>query len=255
MPPVITPFQSPVYSINEDGNLLLECEGSTLSGNTTLFWRKVMEGSLNNTHIDYHPNITTSLNISVICETYSMGRPSVFSVFREKVFKAQFSRNHKENGALILSLRVGLVICNSLLNHSGTYECLTSNPTFDSAIQSVVLQVDRVESSFVFIPIIIVCVVLLMILAVVVMVILLGVCFKYRSIKNCPLPMWPEEPNSPLVQRPTSPLVPNLQIPFVQTEKNDDLYEFPREKLQLGSILGLFSYILMQLCTCFEYVV
>ncbi len=226
--PVIPPFQTTLYSVDKNTNLLLECEG-TISGDATLLWRKDMEGPF----IYYQPNITTLLNVSMICDIYSMVMPSVFAIFQNREFKARSSTNQDENRALVLYMKVALVICNVMSNHSGTYQCLSSDSS--STVRSLVVEVSR-PSLGTLIVIIVVCVLLAFLVAIVV-IILLSVCFKYRSIKNCPLPMWREEPNSPLVQRPTSLVVP-INFEFASVQVNDQ-HEFPREKLKLGPVLGL----------------
>ncbi len=232
--PEIAPIQNALYSIDEHTNLLIECEG-TIRGNATLLWRKVTEGLPNITHTFYQPQITARLSVEEICEVYSM--PIVFAAFRDRRLKIR----PNANGALELYQKIALVICNSVSNQSGTYQCLSSDS--NSSIRPVALQVNRI--TFDSVAIIVVCVLLAFLVAITVIV-LVRVCLKYRSIKNSPLQMWPEEPNSPLVQRPTSPVVPmNTQFASSQVE---DQYEFPREKLQLGSILGWhFCTIIMLL--------
>lgn len=232
--PVIPPFQRTLYSMNENTNLLLECEG-VIRGNGTLLWSKVKEGSVTSY---YQPNITTLMNASMICDIYSKGMPTVFAVLRDKHFEARFNRNEDLNGALVLFVKVALVFCNSMSNQSGTYQC--SSDSAESTFQRLVVEVN--QSSLVPIAIIVVCA-LLALLVTIIVIVLTSVCIKYRSIKNCPLPMWPEEPNSPLVHRPPGEMEPtNVPSPMLPFEKVEDLYEFPRDKLLLGSVLGLSAY-------------
>ncbi len=237
MEPEIAPIKNALYSINEHTNLLFECEG-TIRGDATLVWRKVTEGLPNITHTLYQPKINTGFNLTAtqICEVYSMRVPTVFAVLRDRRFKISDSPN-ANGAALELYQKIALVICNSVSNQSGTYQCLSSDS--NSSIQPVVLQVNRPTFDSVIITV--VCVLLAFLVATTV-ILLMRICFKYHSIKNSPLQMWPEEPNSPLVQRPISPLPMNTQLASSQVE---DQYEFPREKLQLGSILGYHFCIML----------
>ena len=161
-----------------------------------------------------------------LCLAYSKGRPALLSIVTHEQFKP-VSHN---NDALILTQRVALVFCNSTTSHSGSYDCQASNSEKRISLIVNVFQPPSPVSEAGTIAV--VCV--LVFLVVVTSVCLVVACLKYRSVKNGPQLMWPEEPTSPLVVRDI-----HYPQPGRGEGTEEDEYEFPRENLQLGRVLGI----------------
>lgn len=227
----IVPIKPSQYSIIRGDNLLVECKAN-VSGNASLLWQRE-NGTFPITFHPIKPNTATSLNVSVIelCAQYN--NQPVFAIVKDEEFRP------RENGALVLHQTIVLVFCNAQVNNTDFYRCRsTDSPLF----VSIHVQIDQLSANDMYQTIIIIVVCVLGLFVVLVIVLLWKVCQKYHSIRNSPLPMWPEEPNSPLVQRPFSPLTPVLPLNSTAPVEEDE-YEFPREKLQLGSVLGMLLLI------------
>lgn len=237
MEPIIYPqsFTEGTQTILRGNDSYFVCN-STTSVVAVLTWRRINPQLLSSENITYvrrdshsFPSKLDLGSLSEICQSYSNGLPSLIAIsLEERVFA---SPNLK--GALVLVQSVALVFCHTEESLSGFYECYSP----DSESSGLVLNV-KVYSPTSDPTLIIVIVGVVIMIFVITFTVFLGIkaCLKYHSIKYGPQLMWPEEPNSPLVLRDV--VNPSYRPRSLTTEVEEDQYEFPRERLQLGPILG-----------------
>ena len=240
MKPIIypQPFTEGTQTILQGDNSHFVCNATT-SVVAVLTWRRINPPISSYENIIYIPHDGHSfpskldpVSLSEICTSYSVGLPSLIAISLEERVIA--STQPSLNGALVRVQSVALVFCNTDNSLSGSYKCYSS----DFETSALVLNVYSSTSDPTLI-IVSVGVVIMIFVIIFIVFLVVKACLKYRSIKYGPQPMWPEEPNSPLVLLDV--INPGYR-PVSVTGEEEDRYEFPRDRLQLGAILGTFDY-------------
>jgi len=201
---------SEATSFTEESDVYFVCT-ATISLGTTLQWESI-DSSQNVTEISFNQ----SLGVLSICQNFSRG-----------IFSAVTARNYvseDQDGALVKRETVAIVFCNPQQSMSGVYKCGLPNEA-DSITLTV--QVESPQQLEIIVSVVCVLVLLLAIAG----LILLRACCRYNSVKNSPQRMWLER---------SSPLIRDVCNPMYSATEDDDTFEFPREKLELGPVLGIF---------------